>query len=859
METILQLKRLITHNSGQKWAKARLDGNEVKYPHQPTELGLEQLKQALEGKMSLGVMLAQNKTGLTKAGAIDIDIPRDAADMTEGLALAKKLQETARTQGLNTYLEYSGNRGYHLWLFVTLPVTVAIMQSALKAIAKKAGFDAKEIFPNDFPETKCIKLPGVIHLKSSKRCGFIDSTFDTASPAAAEDQAALMATFAQNDPALLVSLSDNLDKQSDKTSDNTVTDNTDNISDKLKSNFTGSHPACINHLLEKGAPLELDYNLVNLSLARYCLSKAIPEKEAIALAEMMAKATPDNHPTSKDTNGKVSNFKSVYRSAKAKGYQFNCSYVLANRKDQPLSSRGCIGDKCPMWESKTKDQDSPTPKKANLRALTRLIFSSLVKLHNEGKEPCKSNILLNAETLLSEGDWQGEALTEGAVLAEAEALGYLLQQPEVFPDYVEIYSQGFKAGSDKKLGEYLDYLYSLKLPSQETIDSHLETIRINGIKSVGAGKLSEFKEQLKPQDSDVSVVLSEVINHSELLLKRSISDNEAVPMSEHLENIVSKLYDNNHKAIATPSRHLNNLLNGGFHPSRLYVLGAPPASGKSTLLHCICDYVANSGEKTLYISYEMGREQLFINSISRLGRINSALIESKKFLDDTYTFKDELETNIITAIKAYSEKIAENSIILEADYSHTASKLKAIIKKSQPALVVVDYLQLMASGDEKLDNSSLETQRVSKIATDLKRLARDTDTAIIAISDINKDSYNNANKGKELDMGALRDSFKIAHAADCILLLQAGTIDKDDNRIDQLDLLATKYPDKARAINKVREKYPIDPKFSDTYARLIIAKNRGGRLGEPCFKYSRACHLFEPIDLLEIETNQDDI
>jgi replicative DNA helicase len=107
-------------------------------------------------------------------------------------------------------------------------------------------------------------------------------------------------------------------------------------------------------------------------------------------------------------------------------------------------------------------------------------------------------------------------------------------------------------------------------------------------------------------------------------------------------------------------------------------------------------------------------------------------------------------------------------------------------------LIIVDYLQLMLSGDDRLDSGQNETLRVSRIATSLKQLARDTKTAIIAISDITKNAYQQALASGSLDMEALRDSFKIAHAADAIALLQVSTIQqgRDDsaNNQDQLDL-----------------------------------------------------------------------
>ncbi len=336
-ELIFQHKRLILHSEAQRFALAVKQGNEVKYPHQQHYLREAELNRAIKGEASLGVILAQDKTGLTKAGAIDIDCPRDAKDLIEGLALAKKLQETAGKLNLRGFIEYSGNRGYHFWIFAERAVTASLMQSVLIAIASLANFEALEIFPNSIPESKCIKLPGVIHLKSGIRCGFVDEDFEPLNPTISiEKQASRMASFEQNDVGAIA-------KVANLASDNSSQPHQSNegIAKKLNQ-FGNSHPACITHLLNTGSPLEIDYNQANLTLTRYCLTKGYSREDAINMAESMARNTSEAHPTSKDYQGKISNFKSAFNSASRHrdDYKFQCSYILANLGDRPLSSRG---------------------------------------------------------------------------------------------------------------------------------------------------------------------------------------------------------------------------------------------------------------------------------------------------------------------------------------------------------------------------------------------------------------------------------------------------------------------------------------------------------------------------------------
>ncbi len=857
-----QLRRLILHQEAQKYTRAKLDGSEVKYPHQSDYLTESNLDSAISGVSTgsqctlstIGIMLAQDKTGLTKAGCIDIDTPRDAENMKAGYALAQRLQRTAKNWGLNAYIEFSGGRGYHLWIFAKTAITASLMQSCLRAIALQADFEAKEIFPHAIPESKCIKLPCTVHLKSSKRCGFIDGRFNPLTPnVSLDNQASLMAEFKQNTAEAIAKLA-NL--QSASPSLKSPNQNQAKSKNRFGS-FGDSQPSCINHLIAKGAPLELDYNLANVTLARYCLERGYDLSFSTKLASQMAKNTPESHPTKKDYQGKIKNFRGAFKSAYRKGYEFSCSYALARLGDKPLASRGCIGTQCPAcdWSSNGKSPVTHTKMPYN-----RLISQAMINLSSEGKECCKSAIMCEVEKLsqAETNPTQTSRLTEGEALQEQEAIACLLQNPDYLNDYSDIPVEGYQDKVSEQLSDYLDYLLSLALPSQKTIETNFSKIKERGIKAKAHNNALRFTSALTT-DEPVGTSLERLINDSESLLKQSLNNRELTPMINHLGELTENLFSKDLAAIPSPSPHLNNVLNGGFMAGKLHVIGAPPGNGKSTLCAWCGDYAASLGVKVIYASYEMSREQLWIASLARLGQLNSAVIEARGFLASEYE-----ERRLLEAIASYKGKIASNMTIIEADITYTPAKLKAIVKKLEADLLVVDYLQLLQSGDQKLDNTIQETLRVSRIATELKRVARDTGAAVIAISDINKAAYQSAVTGGELDMGALRDSFKIAHSADVIQLLQSGVVitgkGESKTKLDQLQLLAHKYPEKQRVIDRIREDYPINHNTADTYSRLTIVKNRGGKLGEPVFKYSRALHDFVPLDFqVEINPDSEDI
>ena len=612
----------------------------------------------------------------------------------------------------------------------------------------------------------------------------------------------------------------------------------------------------------------------------------------------MAKNTSDSHPTRKDYQGKVSNFKSCYTSAtrNISDYQFNCSYVLANNKGN-LKDRGCIGSKCPLFvpkdnetgnyshNSDTAISNYPQFEVVNLNGadnyssnsdaenksnhantkhipLNRLIFESMIELTNEDKEICPSNLLLKIEpqynTLLTNYNCQinKNSSAESVELLESEVLASLIQHPNTISDYLEIFPQGFITSTDKTLSKYLDYLLSLDLPSDDTLESHIDLIREQGIKAIAISNYQNYIKEIKEAES--LKVITKAIDESEALLKQSLNDKQLLPVSDKLHTWVMDLLSEDKISIPTFSQDLNYLLNGGLSKGRLYVLGAPPANGKSTISAQLGDLASSKGFKVIYASYEMSAEQIFITALSRLGKINSSLLENKKFLKD-----EKLKLKFFNTVKDYEQNIAENTHIIEADDLYTPSRLLAIIKKLKADLLIVDYLQLLSSGDQKLDNAYQETLRVSKIATELKRIARKSNIPIIAISDVNKNAYDAVNKGGDLDMSALRDSFKIAHSADVIMLLISTNVvksikdsegNKSEKTVNQLFILAEKFRDLsveiARKIETLAHEYQLEKATADTYSRLIIAKNRTGKCGEVLFRYSKALHYFDPMNYL---------
>lgn len=143
----------------------------------------------LLGEVTLGAYLLADDSTCT-AGMLDIDIVKGADLEANWTALQKTTQglyQAAQELGLSIYLEDSGSRGYHPWYFSSEPLPAWQMQALGNLIASRVELPANihlEIFPKQTQKKEdgpgsAVKVPLGIHLKTGRRCRFLDpETFE---------------------------------------------------------------------------------------------------------------------------------------------------------------------------------------------------------------------------------------------------------------------------------------------------------------------------------------------------------------------------------------------------------------------------------------------------------------------------------------------------------------------------------------------------------------------------------------------------------------------------------------------------------------------------------------------------------
>ena len=161
-------------------------------------------------------------------------------------------------------------------------------------------------------------------------------------------------------------------------------------------------------------------------------------------------------------------------------------------------------------------------------------------------------------------------------------------------------------------------------------------------------------------------------------------------------------------------------------------------------------------------------------------------------------------------------QLAETNIYIEADAGTTISEIRAKCRRLASSeqglgLVIIDYLQLINSGNKKVESRQVE---VSDISRSLKTMALELNVPVIALSQLSRTAEKRESNVPML--ADLRESGSLEQDADMVLFI---------NRKD--------YYDKAKDQNET-----IVP------AELIIAKHRKGSLGTINLKFELNIGLF---------------
>ena len=199
-------------------------------------------------------------------------------------------------------------------------------------------------------------------------------------------------------------------------------------------------------------------------------------------------------------------------------------------------------------------------------------------------------------------------------------------------------------------------------------------------------------------------------------------------------------------------------LTHGLRPGTVFVIGARPGDGKTSLAMNIAEHVAIDCKKHVgFIELEMTAKELTLRQISSRSGVPLDRLLSGNLIEEHF----RLMTLANSAIAKAPLHIADEGGITIAQLRAKARRLH---RQYKLALLIVDYLQLVRPSKS---NASRNVE-VSEISSSLKALAKELDLPVIVLSQLNRDSDTD---NREPRLRDLRDSGSIEQDADIVGLL----------------------------------------------------------------------------------------
>lgn len=372
---------------------------------------------------------------------------------------------------------------------------------------------------------------------------------------------------------------------------------------------------------------------------------------------------------------------------------------------------------------------------------------------------------------LSEVSVIGSVLLEGELIHETMLQPYHFEKIAhqiIFRSMLEVAKKGVPvdlvsvvAQLGNKIDEVggVEYLSKMadSVPSTSTF-KHYEQLVLQEYKQRATRRmLSEF---LNHGDStDISGLISQLTK-----LEESTQRNKRRTKKDILLDVAEHIHEQHKDMTGIPSKIYElDRMTGGWQKQDLIIVAARPSMGKTAFaLNLAAANCRNGGVSTIF-SLEMPDKQLMFRILSAVGNIDGHKWRNPDRLFSSDDFHKA--TKAIGLVEKWDIEIIDESTLTVNQIRAEAKE----IKKRYPDrehLFIIDYLQLISSGDRRNENRQ---QEVSEISRSLKGLARELDSPVIALSQLSRNVEGRQNKRPMLS--DLRESGAIEQDADVVAFL----------------------------------------------------------------------------------------
>ena len=211
--------------------------------------------------------------------------------------------------------------------------------------------------------------------------------------------------------------------------------------------------------------------------------------------------------------------------------------------------------------------------------------------------------------------------------------------------------------------------------------------------------------------------------------------------------------------------HLFDHMTGGLRPGEMILIAARPSHGKTTLVLQMAFNAARTGTPVAIFSLEMRRQQLIQRLLAAVASVPAEHLRDGR-----------LTTQEWDNVMRWSPRIADYPMWIDDTPDLSVAEMRARIMgmRTRPSLVVVDYIQLMRSG-ERAEN---RVQEIAAVSRGVKAIAKTMSIPVLACCQLNRASEGRSDSMP--DLADLRESGQLEQDADVVAFIHRPKM-KDAN------------------------------------------------------------------------------
>lgn len=225
-------------------------------------------------------------------------------------------------------------------------------------------------------------------------------------------------------------------------------------------------------------------------------------------------------------------------------------------------------------------------------------------------------------------------------------------------------------------------------------------------------------------------------------------------------------------------------LTQGWQGGQFILVAARPAMGKST---AATDFQRACSIKhelpSVMFSLEMGRNEINMRMLSAEARVGLHLMRSGNLDADDWR-------RIARRMPDVNKAPLYVDDTPNLDLAQIRAKVRRMVEKQDLRLILIDYLQLLGAGTSRRFES--RQAEVSYISRNLKLLAKEVDTPIIALAQLNRGPEQRTDKRPVVS--DLRESGSLEQDADLVMLIhREDAYEKESPRAGEADFIIGKH------------------------------------------------------------------